>query len=415
MIWIDEMQELHDESKWVCTPQLLHSIYKTDPDSWQAFGRNGIDCIRHKNIVVSVPGRFFPGLAIDSQETLDEAIQQGLELQRWLEIEGSESLTPSRIAIKIIYDFLGCLRDCGHGLPSKHVHKATFGGKIDTYLSSGDGPVSEWDIVSAYPNALAEIPGIGPFYADPKHAMRDPFSVELWHCELLLPNTRIGTLPARDKHGVFYPSGRIKGTWWGVEIKTALALGAKLKKIHYGWRWKPTTSAAFVGPLLESARENFPLLSTMIKVIGVCIIGCLAQTPSQYETVLINPDNPPEVGDVWVDINKGIAKRKRKKKAKPPQWSRRHVASYVWAKVRAELTYQAHCVPQGKLISCHTDGLLIEGEHRIDKEMWRRKKTHEGGWHCPWNGAFFVGKDRVRAPGLGADATEQEIREMLGL
>lgn len=225
---------------------------------------------------------------------------------------------------------------------------AYFGGRFESYYTGRySGPVYSYDIRSAYPHALRNIPSVaqGTFrYTDfrlsgpPDPRRIDDFSLYRLRYHYGGPDkARLGfphPFPYRDRQNrVFYPP-HVEGWYWGVEIKAAAEFFPDAIHIFEGWVYEQhedtASPFAFVVPLYEQrarwkAEGNGAQLACKLALNS--LYGKLAQ----------------RVG--W-----------NQETRQPPTWHQLEYAGFITATCRA-MIYRAMMQAPGDIIAVETDGI----------------------------------------------------------
>lgn len=122
------------------------------------------------------------------------------------------------------------------------IKSAYFGGRIQCLEVGHNQNVHSYDVVSAYPSAMLELPSIKGVKPKKKLGFEPGFSCWLvsWDTE-----QNIAPFPVRDKNGrIWYPK-KGKGYYWAPEVETALKIYGDDIKVHYGYVWKTGPSKPF--------------------------------------------------------------------------------------------------------------------------------------------------------------------------
>lgn len=105
---------------------------------------------------------------------------------------------------------------------------ALYGGRVELFDKGGKGNIMYVDVNSLYPHCMT--------FMYPKNNLKIMNDVEGWGvAEVLLdvPECAIAPLPVRNEHGaVYYPYGKIRGTYTFHEIRNAVEHGAQLVKVY---------------------------------------------------------------------------------------------------------------------------------------------------------------------------------------
>lgn len=123
------------------------------------------------------------------------------------------------------------------------IRAADKGGRLGIFKPREKGPGAHFDIVNAYPGALAHmtIPIGRHRRLGARHAqgalVRDQPGV--YHCTVTIPDDRyVPPLPWRHGGAVRYPTGTVTGTWPLPELLAGIARGVTVDKVHSGVMWE---------------------------------------------------------------------------------------------------------------------------------------------------------------------------------
>jgi hypothetical protein len=292
-------------------------------------------------------------------------------------------------------------RDIPNGVRSASAY-AYFGGRFESfYTGRYCGPVYSYDIRSAYPHALRNIPslGTGTFrYVDPgSTATVDARTVDdfsLWKVRYEFRGPSKASLgfphpfPYRDRQNrVFYPP-YVEGWYWGVEVKAAARYFPNAVHISEGWVYEQGETSSypfsFVPELYEKRAQwkregNGAQLAAKLALNS--LYGKLAQ----------------RVG--W-----------DQEKRQPPRWHQLEYAGFITATCRA-MIYQAMMQAPADIIAVETDGIysrvpldLDEGQHlgQWEAEIYSEIIYVQSGVYWTRGQDGTVNKAKVRGFGSGS-------------
>ena len=379
----------------------LAPIWRESGVSWRIYGKQGtINCIHRKSQTISKWSRIFGGLpyspfASDIWACIVERVEDCFD------VKIKKVCSVGTVARVILQRVIGDAWRPTCGRSGKMVRAAKRGARIQCFRHTGDGPctLAEVDLPGAYPTAgMFLLPWYAPYKLSPSAPKTG--DIELWEVEIKGPDRYINPLPDYDWGAgkVCYPSGRWKGVYWLRELEL-------LDRLE-GWSYWPTKRLAFPAysglsatmGAMKHLRESDPMLAKYWKSLAVASIGVLAQRSSPQQII---QKQRPEVGDVPVSLRDGLYLVRKEGASRPATWNREQIASYVWMSVRKHLTETLMRIPRENLISCHTDGILIEGEVDcppgwIEKKK-RKVKSH---WQVRHPGALSVDGKTIRLPGV---------------
>src|SRR5690606_30702105 len=210
---------------------------------WEINGRqNQILHLRSKKLKASVStlSRVLGGCQVASQSDLDELLKMFGEMLWSVGFGGYDLGSPPSIAAvarSLLQPYLHKIWKPTRCLAAKAASSAVKGARIEVYSKFGVGPcvLEEWDIKSCYPRLLSEkIPCGAPIALHTRRFLETDL-IELWECDVAVPLGGLGSLPYRDRQqGNIYGPGRWEDTFWGEELRFAMAQGAKVTP-RRGW------------------------------------------------------------------------------------------------------------------------------------------------------------------------------------
>lgn len=287
---------------------------------------------------------------------------------------------------------------------------AYFGGRFESfYTGRYSGTVYSYDIRSAYPHALRNVPSVvtgsfrhvvpGPAEPIQPHSF-DDFSLYHVRYDFRGPSkARLGfphPLPMRDRQNrVFYPP-HVEGWYWGPEVKAALEFFPDAIHISEGWVYEQGQDQekpfAFVVPLYQQrdrwkAEGNGAQLAAKLALNS--LYGKLAQ----------------RVG--W-----------NQETRQPPTWHQLEYAGFITSTCRA-MIYRAMMQAPADIVAVETDGIYSKVPLSLDigrgLGQWEAEEYSEiiyvqSGvyWTVSKNG--MVHKAKVRGFGSGSFSYEDARR-----
>lgn len=112
---------------------------------------------------------------------------------------------------------------------------AYYGGRFEiSAVGRINGPVDGWDIGSAYPYACTQLPCLSHIEWRPSKNITDRglYFVDYSHRDAMWY-----TLPHRRTDGSIHYPRKGAGVYWGIELLSAMAMGAKIT-VRYGFEWE---------------------------------------------------------------------------------------------------------------------------------------------------------------------------------
>jgi hypothetical protein len=122
------------------------------------------------------------------------------------------------------------------------INTAYFGGRIQCLEVGTNYGVHSYDVVSAYPSAMLDLPSIAS--VKPVKKLRFETGFSLWFVSWDI-DAEISPFPVRDKNGrIWYPK-RGSGWYWSPEVETALRIYGNAINVKYGYVWKTDNQKPF--------------------------------------------------------------------------------------------------------------------------------------------------------------------------
>lgn len=108
--------------------------------------------------------------------------------------------------------------------------EAVFGGRVELFSKGGVGRIAYVDVNSLYPSVMRNK---FPTGFEPRETLA---GYGIATVDIVIPKMAVTPLPVRWEDGrIFYPYGELRGTWTLHEIRNAIRIGGKIKKIHSCW------------------------------------------------------------------------------------------------------------------------------------------------------------------------------------
>jgi hypothetical protein len=286
---------------------------------------------------------------------------------------------------------------------------AYFGGRFESYYTGRyESPVYSYDIRSAYPHALRNIPSLRGGHFRRWNRGERPIDFALYRVRYDFRGPDKAMLgfphpfPYRDRQNrVFYPP-HVEGWYWGVELLAALTYFPESITISEGWVFESAQEIgspspfAFVEQLYEQrarwkAERNGAQLAAKLALNS--LYGKLAQ----------------RVG--WNTETR-----------QPPRWHQLEYAGFITATCRA-MIYRAMMQSPADVIAVETDGIysrvpldlpLGTGLGQWEEELYTEIIYVQSGVYWTRGQDGTVNKAKVRGFGSGSFSYE-DSREAVGL
>ena len=226
------------------------------------FGQELIDYnLAENRILAAMLGEYERGLRhIDIKLNKNQWFGPGQASSKWL---NTTSIPLNKTVKQMIPE------DC-----IKAAQASYYGGRFEVFQHGHiPGTTYEYDINSAYPNAMLKLPDIthGEWhYSKTKSYHRSLFPVftnelKLVHGFFYRSHGIMGALPHRTKQGrIYYPLG-VSGWYWQHEIEAAYKLGLiERLEIYEAWAFCPDSDSVATYPL-QSIRELYHLRQSIGK------------------------------------------------------------------------------------------------------------------------------------------------------
>lgn len=182
-----------------------------------------------------------------------------------------------------------------------YIRQALYGGRNEIYNRYGEG-VTLYDIRSMYVSCYDTPVPIGrmTWVGKPRIEKGTLAEAEVWVPE----DWFIGPLPYHRNGLLLFPVGKFRGWWDMVELRYAVEIGCKVRLIRQLETQEEPVLQSF-GKLLLNLRKqaSTPELSTLWKILGIQLIGKLAQ--GRERTVVLHRDKIPNK-DGWEPIDRSF-------------------------------------------------------------------------------------------------------------
>jgi hypothetical protein len=134
------------------------------------------------------------------------------------------------------------------------MERAYYGGRFETFRLGRVEPIYEYDINSAYPAVIANLPYLDGWEHRTNLAYHTSVDWSVWKVKWNIPpQSKIGPFPSRDRHGLIsYPANGI-GWYWKPEIEAAISIyGTRYITVSEGY--EPTS---IKGTPFDWVRETY--------------------------------------------------------------------------------------------------------------------------------------------------------------
>lgn len=268
--------------------------------------------------------------------------------------------------------------------------KAYYGGRFElSYVGEYEGKVHEYDLASAYPAAMLELPCL----IHGKWTQTDnPKGLYLAHVEYKTLNDMWGAFPHRDKEGhIFYPEAG-SGWYWSCEIEVA-------KRFPELWQVKVADAIEYSTDCSCKPFEFVKEIFEQRRALGKSDAGIVLKLGmnSLYGKTAQSVGMAPYANPVW--------------------------AGLITAITRARLLEVIGRYPE-KVVMCATDGIYlldttIESDYRIVEDG---EVSYLGDWeHQVYNSMFFIqpglyhspddNHPKLRSRGTPASVVENRLKD----
>lgn len=320
--------------------------------------------------------------------------------------------------------------------------RAMWCGRAECWRHGGvGGPVVEWDLTSAYASLTRgrTVPAGLVGEVPPPDAAR---WATLRRSRHLLADVTVTTsvpvVPGRGHAGVLWGDGTFASTLWDVEVEAARQAGATIE-VHRCWAYHPRQALTawddWVLKAAEQARADGDLLAEQLyKQWARVLVGRMAARHRNWEITGTAIIDGPRLGLAGSAASSEVTEvlwiagqmRTGMPRTESPE-SMPALCGWVMAATRVELWRAMRLLPDGSLIYCDTDGLLVDaaGDQALAHAAkagllshWRRKHTH--GWAEVSGPRQIVTPDGHHISGIprkatrrGKDTWEGEVWEQL--
>jgi DNA polymerase type B, organellar and viral len=231
--------------------------------------------------------------------------------------------------------------------------ESLYGGRVELFKRCNDSKQVCWtDINSLYPFVM-----LGLFPKDLQPFKRKLPKYGVARVTIRQPKTDFPVLPFRNEDGrILYPTGTFTGVWTILEIKAAVAAGAKVLKIHecYGSNEAERPYAAFVKKLYQARLDSKSDAEKLFfKLLMNNLYGRLGSSGKIGRSVWQNDQNKhsgiPYGDKVLVTYAMPLADE--------TNWAH---AAYITAYGRLELLKYMRLIGARAMIYCDTDSCIFD-------------------------------------------------------
>jgi len=305
-----------------------------------------------------------------------EIVERGVKLLREMceEYEAEEASTLGGLCVRFWHAMGGSNWPCS----LEPARDAYFGGRVEVFAPEMHGNLWYTDVNSLYPAMMLEK---FPTAADLWFGLDDVDRAEgvlrgkadCWGVATValdVPEMDVCPLPVRHESGaVYYPWGRLEGTWTVHEIRRALAKGAKLKRLDAAWgsMTGDTYYGDFVRHFYEQRRvEKDPGRKLMLKLLMNNLYGQLGMSGKVTRSLRL-ANHAVDLGGGNFACTKDGVPYGEKLLAETQMPLAEHVnwlhAAYVTSYGRLALQRFLDLIPPQDLIYCDTDSVFFRAEN----------------------------------------------------
>jgi hypothetical protein len=251
---------------------------------------------------------------------------------------------------------------------------AYFSSRVEVYRPR-TGPMNYYDVNSSFPFSMTQ-PTAGEILGGGTRWNGSDLAIV--EAEVDVPECYVPPLPYRTKTGVFFPTGKWKGFFTGVDLIEAEAQGAEIVQIFSATHFKPWTDLrAYVEKLYEERLQATNELDSLVfKLLMNSLYGKLAENPEKEE-IQFYPKKAPKNGMPFVGLP-GLWRVPTRS-----ELEHEHVpaAAIITARSRHILGKGiAWCASRGKVGYCDTDSVTTDQKFPdswVGKELGRWKLEYE--------------------------------------
>jgi hypothetical protein len=256
-----------------------------------------------------------------------------------------------------------------------------YGGRFEpSAVGPVRGPLDGWDIGSAYPYACTLLPCLQHATWKPTRHLKDTgmYSVTFSHAK----EQMWYGLPVRTSNGSIIFPRHGSGWYWGVELLSAIRLGARIT-VHHGWEYQSDC-----GHIPFDFMER---LFSIRKAIGKTDAGNTLKLGmnSCYGVTAQSIGTPPYANPIW--------------------------AGLITAITRARIN-EAIALDPYSVYMVATDGIFTKPGMALEESDalggWERKEYPEG-MHIVQSGVYFAGDTTTRTRGVPQSAILREKQSLI--
>jgi hypothetical protein len=294
---------------------------------------------------------------------------------------------------------------------SEFHRNAYYGGRTELFSPGGSGNIVYTDINSLYPSAMMnEFPG-------PVEATTDIQKFGVSEITIKIPDQFIAPLPVRrEDDSIYYPVGKIKGSWTNHEIRNAVEHGAKILKLHESTgtneSYKPFEK--YVSTFYErrlAAKDKAS--KEMYKLLMNSFYGHFGLSGEIIRSLLITE------ADKMMGFCDGIPYGRKKlctQQIPLPETVNYLFAAYVTSYGRLRLQKYLRAIPEQDLIYCDTDSTIFfqnpkeEIPFTISSDLGEMKLESKEKYCRAFAPKVYIYGDEAKAKGVRKDLAKEFIK-----
>jgi hypothetical protein len=315
--------------------------------------------------------------------------------------------------------------------------RAMWTGRCEAYWHGALGfqVVHEWDLSLAYPriardhNVPVRLLGPMPDGFEWRKTLGSMGTALLAECQVV---TAVPVVPTHDDGRILWPVGTFTTTLWDVEIQAAIDAGASVT-VTRGWLYRKgpalKTWAEWIIAQLDNLKDlKDHWLYIVLKHWARALIGRFAMTYTKWEPYCETPTPmvrahsvfDAETGETFRTVQIGHTMWRD---VGVREWgeSMPMITGYIQAIARVRLWTILCEAPEGAVLYCDTDSVLVTDMHSVDMQAvadahpeWglRLKRSWQG--FAVWGPRQIVTGESVRIAGVPSKAQRVEPRVFRG-
>lgn len=267
---------------------------------------------------------------------------------------------------------------------NKAIRPAYYGGRVENFVVGQVSGVNMYDVTSLYPSVQREAsfphPSKLKLELEPKISGDWHKWEGIAHAVIEVPETFIPFLPYRHTKRLFFPTGKLEGSWTLLELRRAIEAGATLHAID----WMIGSDVTF-NPFCDFVDGLFSLrdfylaedmgVANILKLILNSLYGRWGVNPDSGLYELVNIEHETDLGGfqgfTTHDINGVLFAYGKLDGLRPPDYMNVFLAAQISAAGRIFL-YDELERQNEDMIYCDTDSIITRGEVKTESGL--------GGW-----------------------------------